>query len=512
MNPQNPLRQGMRMESTAPPCAIVIFGASGDLTRRKLLPALYNLAREQRLAPGLAIIGFARREKSDEAFRDEMKQAVEEFSRTPLDAKIWDSFAQGMHYLQGDFQDASCYEKLGQMLDRADAERGTSGNRVYYLATPPEFYDDIALNLGKFKMDDQSEGQGHWKRIVVEKPIGHDLDSARSLNRTISQVFEENQIYRIDHYLGKETVQNILVFRFANGIYEPIWNRQYIDHVQITVAEEVGVGTRAGYYEQAGALRDIVQNHLIQIVSLAAMEPPILFDANSVRDEKSKVMRSIRHFDAAAVDADTVRAQYAAGSVGGEKAPGYLDEQNVAVGSTVETYATVRFWIDNWRWKGVPFYVRSGKRLPKRVSEVAIQFKKPPHGIFRNEGAAAAQSPNVLALRIQPDEGISIRSQVKVPGQRVRIRPVMMDFRYGSSFGVDIAEAYERLLLDCMLGDSTLFIRGDELEASWTLVTEILEGWARQKLTKIPQYEAGSWGPAEADALLERDGRRWRRL
>ncbi|HEY2933053.1 MAG TPA: glucose-6-phosphate dehydrogenase [Acidobacteriota bacterium] len=506
----NPLREGMRLEPAAGPCAMVIFGASGDLTRRKLIPALYNLMRDQRLSSAFAVIGTARTAKTDEVFRQEMRQAVEEFSRTKLEPQVWETFAPRLSYLTTDFNEDQTYAKLNAALASVDQQRGTQGNHIYYLATPPEAYIPIIEGLGRAGMN-RPDASGHgWKRIIIEKPFGEDLESARELNRRVAAVFTEEQVYRIDHYLGKETVQNISVFRFSNGMFEPVWNRNYIDHVQITAAEEVGVGSRAGYYDKTGALRDMIQNHMLQVFALIAMEPPAEFGADAVRDEKVKVFKAIRPIEPSAVAENTVRAQYAEGSIGGKKVKGYLQEPGVNPNSTTETYAAIRFFVDNWRWGGVPFYIRSGKSMPRRITEVAIEFKKPPVPLF-NEKTAGTLEPNLLVLRIQPDEGISIRIEVKIPGQRVRIRPVTLDFRYGSSFGVELSEAYERLLLDCMLGDSTLFTRRDGLETTWEFITKILQGWRQQGLRSLPQYEAGTWGPAEANALIERDGRRWRR-
>jgi glucose-6-phosphate 1-dehydrogenase len=513
MTPQaieNPLREGIRLEAAAEPCVMVIFGASGDLTRRKLMPALYNLTREQRLSSAFAVIGVARREKSDEGFREEMRQALAEFSRSRIDQNVWESFAKKLYYLVGDFSNPDIYPKLKEALARCDLKHGTLANCIYYLSTPPEAYQAIIEGLGHLGLQRPGlDGKG-WKRIVIEKPFGYDLASARELNAKVAAVFEESQVYRIDHYLGKETVQNISVFRFANGMFEPVWNHKYIDHVQITAAEEVNVGSRGGYYDRSGALRDMIQNHMLQVFALVAMEPPVAFDADTVRDEKQKVFRAIRQIEPSEVANYMVRAQYAAGSVAGKKIAGYLQEPDVNSESTTETYAAIKFFVDNWRWSGVPFYIRTGKAMARRITEVVIEFKRPPQILFE-EHAAGHIDPNLLVLRIQPDEGISIKSDVKLPGQRIRIRPVTMDFRYGSSFGVEIAEAYERLILDCMLGDSTLFTRRDGLEKTWEFVGKILEGWRQQNLKRLPQYEAGTWGPVEAQEMMGRDGRRWRR-
>ncbi len=499
----NPLRAGLRIGRTPEPCTMVIFGASGDLTSRKLVPALYNLARERRLPGGFSVIGFARRDWNNDSFRDLLREAVSINSRSgPVDAESWASFAQGIQYHRGSFDDPAAYSSLAERLATIDRERGTGGNRVFYLATPPEAYPIIVAQLGAHGLAHSSG----WTRIIIEKPFGHDLASAQALNAAVLAVFNEDQVYRIDHYLGKETVQNILIVRFANAIFEPIWNRSQIDHVQITVAETIGVEDRGGYYDTSGALRDMIQNHLMQLLCLVAMEPPSVYDADAVRDEKVKVLRAIRPI---AVE-DTARGQYGAGIVNGRPVRGYREEKGVASASQTETYVAIKLFIDNWRWAGVPFYLRSGKRLPRRVSEIAIQFKAAPTMIFADTPLNDLE-PNVLAMKIQPDEGISLKFSSKVPGQP-QIRPVTMDFRYGASFGVTSPEAYERLLLDCMLGDGTLFTRRDEVEASWSLLTPILQAWAAGPPQPFPNYEAGSWGPAGADELIGRDGRFWRRL
>jgi glucose-6-phosphate 1-dehydrogenase len=488
---------------------MVIFGATGDLTHRKLLPALYNLALEYPLPAGFSVVGFARRPYNDDVFREQALESVNEFSRQkPVNPQVWESFADGIHYLQSDFHDPAGYEKLAALLNKLDQERGTSGNRIFYLSTSPSQYPEIIQNLGAAGLNRNRKG---YTRIIVEKPFGHDLNSARELNRLIGKVFREEQIYRIDHYLGKETVQNILVFRLANSIFEPVWNRHYIDHVQITVAENIGIEGRSGYYEESGAIRDMIQNHMLQLLTLVAMEPPIDFEANPVRDEKVKVLHALQPLVGRDVVTNTVRAQYGPGYVGGQRVVGYIEEPGVSPTSTTETYVALKLFIDNWRWAGVPFYLRTGKHLPKRVTEVAIQFKSAPLMLFKNSDAQSQVEPNVLILRIQPDEGISLRFGAKVPGTDMQVRTVNMDFFYGSSFTRQQPEAYERLLLDCMLGDSTLFTRRDEVEAQWTFIQSILDEWAREPRDTIQTYESGQWGPPAADEFIWRDGFRWRR-
>ena len=505
---ENPLRVGMRLERAAEPCAVVIFGASGDLARRKLIPALYRLVQERLLPAEFAIIGLGRTPMNDEEFRQKMKEAVVEFSESKeVDEEVWRSFAEGMQFIPSDINNAECYGVLARKLEEVDRARGTQGNRLFYLSVAPEFYAEAVRQLGEAGLTKQDKG---WVRVIVEKPFGTSLESAQELNRQILQHLKESQVYRIDHYLGKETVQNLLVFRFANGIFEPMWNRQYIDHVQVTNAETVGVEGRGGYYEKSGVVRDMIQNHVFQVLSLVAMEPPASLSAEDVRDEKIKAMHSAREFTPERVRAECVRGQYGAGSIGGKPVPGYREEKDVAPDSTTETFAMVTMWFDNWRWSGVPFYIRSGKRLAKRVTEIAIQFRAAPHALFGK--AQEELAPNQLVIRIQPDEGITLRVAAKVPGQVTRIRDVNMDFRYGASFGVQLAEAYERLILDCILGDSTLYARKDMTERGWELVMPILEEWGAHKdEANFPNYEAGSWGPDESFKLLEQQGRRWRR-
>ncbi len=497
---QNPLRAGLRLQRMPSPCAMVIFGASGDLASRKLLPALWALNESQQLPPNFVIIGVARSDGSDEQFRQQLREAIT--ADTSVDDALLDAFARNVFYVQGDYDDDDTYRRLADRLHQFDDERGTDGNRVFYVATPPSVFAPIIQHLGTSGLAAPTQDHG-WTRIVIEKPFGRDLHTAQELNRVVNSVFDERQVYRIDHYLGKETVQNIFHFRFANAIWEPLWNRNHIDHVQITAAEELGVEKRGGYYEQAGATRDMLANHLLQLLTITAMEPPVSFDADAVRDEKVKVLRGVRPFDAERIRRDVVRGQYTEGWIGGEHVPGYHDERGVAPDSQTETYIAAAFRIDTWRWQGVPFYVRTGKRLPKRVSEIAIQFRAAPDQLF------GPTAPNVLALRIQPDEGISLQFEAKVPGPASRHRPVAMDFRYGAAFAVAPADAYQRLLLDVMLGDGTLFARRDEVEAAWTLMEPLLEAQATAQHT--PTYPAGTWGPEAADQMLERDGRRWRR-
>ena len=506
-------------------CALVIFGASGDLTRRKLVPALYALTHDGLLPDRFVVVGFARREKSHEEFRDEMRAAVDQFSRLrPLKPEVWDRLAQRLYYLPASFDDPAGYERLRAFLADADREHGTAGNRIFYLATPPVAYASIVARLGAAGLVSDAwdgprdttaapQGQG-WSRIIIEKPFGRDLPTAQALNADLHKVFRERQVYRIDHYLGKETVQNILTFRFGNSIFEPLWNRRYVDHVQLLVAEDLGVEGRGEYYDTAGATRDMVQNHMLQLLSLVAMEPPATFEPDAVRDEKVKVLRAIRPVDLTRAGSVTIRAQYVSGTQGGKKIPTYADEPGVAEGTATETYAALHLEIDNWRWAGVPFYLRTGKALPKRVTEVAIQYRRPPLLLFQPAAHDSHDDrdtiePNRLTLRIQPDEGISLRVGLKPPGPRISLVPARLGFVYRDTFGVDPSEAYERLLLDCMLGDSTLFIRRDEVETAWALVTPVLEAWAVAKRSGLAYYPAGSWGPTEADRFIQADGREW---
>ena len=499
----------MQQERTARPCAFVIFGASGDLTRRKLFPAVYNLAQSRLLPGGFAVVGVARRPKPD--FVDEMKTNVAKFSRRkPLDEGTWTELAKGISYVQGEFHEPATFEKLKAELERLDGARGTGGSRVFYLSVGPDQVSTIVKGLREHGLVVPPSDQpgAPTQHVVVEKPFGHDLPSARALNRELLAHLAESQIYRIDHYLGKETVQNMMVLRFGNTIFEPLWSRQHVDHVQITVAEEIGIEGRGDFYEKIGITRDIVQNHALQILSLCAMEPPSSWDANAVRDEKVKVLRTMCPIRDKDVLTRTVRAQYAPGTVRGDKVPGYREEPGVAPGSKVETYVAMRLGLDSWRWGGVPFYLRAGKRLAKRVTEVALHFKSLPHALFRGM-PGATDEPNSLVMRVQPDEGISLRFATKVPGQGIAVRDVAMDFRYGAEFGSSTPEAYERLILDAMRGEATLFTRADEVEAQWAFIDPILEGW-RSLDAPVSSYEAGSWGPSSSDAMLA-PGDSWRR-
>lgn len=488
---------------------MVIFGASGDLTKRKLVPAIFDLARQGLLPAGFTIVGIGRTKMSHDAFREYLFGAMKEFGRLQGSEQIlWDTFAKGLFYIAADSSNAEEFVALKQQLNRINRDRRAGDNYLFYLSTPPTMYSPIVKHLGYAGLN-KPQMPHAWVRVIIEKPFGVDLTSARQLNSEVLSVFDESQVYRIDHYLGKETVQNLLVFRFANGIFEPIWNRNYIDHVQITAAETVGVENRGGYYEGAGAMRDMIQNHMLQLLALTAMEPPVLFDAQQVRDEKQKVFQAIRQITPEEVQEYSVRGQYAAGTVGGKAVPAYKAEPHVSPTSVTETYVALKFYVENWRWAGVPFYVRSGKRLPKRVTEIAIQFKKTPHHLFTQLPVEALGQNNIV-IRVQPDEGISLKFSSKIPGSAMRMRPVTMDFRYGASFGGHLADAYTRLILDCMFGDATLYARGDSVEVAWQLITPIHEGWASNKESKVYEYAAGTWGPKEADEMLMKDGRRWR--
>jgi glucose-6-phosphate 1-dehydrogenase len=483
------------------PCVLVIFGASGDLTQRKLMPALYALAFRHLLPERFAVIGAARTDETDDEFRERMKEAVQAHARDEFRQDVWDELARGMRYSKLEAADDRDEDRLGKLLTELDEERGTNGNRVYYFAVPPSAIATLASEIAERRSADK---QG-WLRLIIEKPFGRDLASARALNALLGEHFTEREVFRIDHYLGKETVQNMLALRFANGIFEPIWNRQFIDHVQITVAESIGIENRAAFYEQAGAIRDTFQNHLLQLVAITAMEPPIDFTADSVRNEKVKVLRSLHTPGPKSV----VRGQYGRGFVEGEEAPGYREEDGVARDSLTETYVAAKLYVDNWRWADTPFYVRTGKRLARRETTIAIQFKRAPHPPFE-EIAAEALRPNVLLIHVQPNEGMSLAIGAKVPGLGLTIRTVHMDFLYGSAFREGLPEAYERLILDAMVGDATLFTRADEIEEQWALVDAIVAAWPRDR-PAFPNYAAGTWGPPSADELIHRDGRSWRR-
>jgi glucose-6-phosphate 1-dehydrogenase len=506
----NPLREGLRLERVPDPSVLVLFGATGDLAHRKVVPALYQLWRTNLLPHEFVVLCIGRRPYSADDLRAEFRTSLEKYSRVlPLDDAAWRSFASRIIYQQLDFADAAAYDTLAANLEDIDAEHSNRGNHLYYLATQPSAFAEIVAQLGRVGLDHEHH-DGGWRRIIIEKPFGHDLGSAIRLNREVGKVFRESQVYRIDHYLGKETVRNLLVFRFGNGIFEPIWNRRHIDHIQITVAEAIGVENRGAFYEETGASRDFLQNHLLQLMSLVAMEPPATFEADPLRDEKVKVMRAVSDMTPERVRRDVVRGQYGPGWVNAQPVPGYREEPEVDPQSETETFIAARLEVDDWRWSGVPFYLRSGKRLPKRATEIAIQFKEVPHRLFRE--SAAEPEPNLLAMRIQPDEGIMLRFGAKVPGLGIDVRAVNMDFTYGSAFSVDSPDAYETLILDALLGDASLFTRADEVEAAWSIVTPIIDTWVDEDPPDFPSYAAGTWGPEEAEELLARDGRRWRRI
>jgi len=505
---RHPFLQGLSKHRGAPPTVVVIFGASGDLTARKLIPAIYNLSVDNLLPADFHLIGYGRKEMSDDEFRKIAAKAVKDFSRREMDDKVWAKVSANTSYVAGEYDKKADFDKLAKHIQDIEKGVGSEVQSMFYISTPPSVFFPIIENLGASGLGGRYLGKPHHSKVIIEKPFGKDLDSARALNAELRSVFEENQVYRIDHYLGKETVQDLLVQRFANSIFEPIWNRNFIDSVQITVAEDLGVGTRAGYYDESGCLRDMIQNHTTQLLALTAMEPPGSFDAEALRNEKVKVLKAIEPISLGP-DADMARAQYAAGMIGGKQVPGYLQEQGITPNSATETFAAIRLSINNWRWQGVPFYLRSGKRLPRRVSEIAIQFKKAPGTIFpQKEGFNLAA--NTLSFQIQPDEGLSLILNAKVPGLDTRTQPVKMSFRYATTFGSNTPEAYERLVLDAMIGDGTLFIRGDEAEESWKLYTPVLKFWQSEGRKGMESYAAGSWGPEGADKLLTSRGHVWR--
>ncbi len=490
----------------ASPCAIAIFGAAGDLTKRLLIPALYNLAKSGLLPEKFAIIGVAHTELSSDEFRDSMSRDIKEFATQEVDPQVWNWIKERLDYLQGDFEDPNTYQQLQKKLSEVDNQQGTSGNYLFYLATSPNFFLPIVQGLGKAELTTQKDER--WRRVIIEKPFGQDLDSARSLNKEINKILTESQIYRIDHYLGKETVQNLLVFRFANGLFEPIWNRNNIDHVQITVSETVGVEKRGNYYDKAGALRDMIPNHLFQLLALIAMEAPTCFAADSVRDEKTKLFHAVQAIAPEEISEHAVRGQYDLAKVGSPEAKAYRDEPRVDPNSNTETYVALKLLIDNWRWAGVPFYLRTGKHMPQRTTEIAIGFKQAPFAMFRNTPVECL-TPNFLLLQIQPQERISLQIGAKVPGPKVNIDSVEMDFSYKDRFGAVNQTGYETLIYDCLIGDATLFQRADNTEAAWSIVDPILKAW-EQDITDFPNYNARTWGPDAADELLTRDGRQWR--
>jgi glucose-6-phosphate 1-dehydrogenase len=486
---------------------MVIFGASGDLTKRKLIPALCNLAKDRLVSQQFAVIGFSNDSLTTEAFRAQLSKDIKEFATEPVDTKLWDWFLERIYYVQGDFQDSAAYARLKAQVEAVEKTHATQGNRLFYLAVATRFFAAAAKQLGQAGLTQEADGK--WVRVIVEKPFGRDLESAKELNRELKQILTEQQIYRIDHYLGKETVQNLMVFRFGNSIGEPLWNRNFIDSVQITAAETVGVEQRGGFYETAGALRDMVPNHLFQLLSLTAMEPPISFDADAVRDKQAEILHAVQVFTPEEVRSNAVRGQYGEGVMKGERLQAYRNEPKVSPASNTETFIALKLQIDNWRWAGVPFYLRTGKRLARRMTEIAIQFRRSPFVLFRNTAISDLQT-NRLVIHIQPDEGISLRFGAKIPGPVMRLGLVNMEFDYARDFGNSHSTGYERLIHDCMIGDATLFQRADMVEAGWKVIQPVLDAWKAQSAEGFPNYAAGTWGPAEADALLARDGRAWR--
>jgi glucose-6-phosphate 1-dehydrogenase len=508
----NPLRdpRDRRIPRVAGPCVLVLFGVTGDLSRKKLMPAVYDLANRGLLPPGFSLVGFARRDWADEDFAQVTHDAVKEHARTPFNDTVWQQLSEGIRFVPGEFADDAAFDRLAQTVAQLDVERGTGGNYAFYLSVPPKFFPDVVAQLKRSGLSSAPEGPGGhrpWRRVVIEKPFGHDLASARQLNEIVNSVFGSDSVFRIDHYLGKETVQNILALRFANTLYEPIWNRSYVDHVQITMAEDIGIGGRAGYYDGIGAARDVIQNHLMQLLALTTMEEPVSFDAASLRAEKEKVLSAVRLPEDLATG--TARGQYASGWQGGIEVPGFLEEDGIAPDSHTETYAAIKVGVDTRRWAGVPFYLRTGKRLPRRMTEIALIFQRAPHLPF-NATDTKELGHNAMVIRVQPDEGVTVRFGSKVPGSAMEVRDVNMDFAYGESFTENSPEAYERLLLDVLIGDPPLFPRHQEVELSWEVLDPVEQFWAEHG--KPEQYPAGSTGPAGADALLARDGRAWRRL
>jgi glucose-6-phosphate 1-dehydrogenase len=507
----NPLRdpRDLRLPRIAGPCGMVLFGVTGDLSRTKIMPAIYDLANRGLLPPGFSLVGYARRDWADQDFAQIVHDSVKAHARTEFREEVWDQLAEGFRFVPGDFDDDHAFDRLRRTIEELDEERGTGGNYAFYLAIPPGFFADVVGQLEEHGLAQPPEGS--WRRVVVEKPFGHDLTSARELNAILAKVFPPGSIFRIDHYLGKETVQNILAMRFSNTMFEPIWNANYVDHVQITMAEDIGIGGRAGYYDGIGAARDVIQNHLLQLMSLLAMEEPTSFEAESLRIEKQKILASVEL--PRRLDLSTARGQYVAGWAGGQKVPGYLEEEGIAKSSTTETYAAVTLHVDTRRWAGVPFYLRTGKRLGRRVTEVAVVFKRAPHLPFAATSTEEL-TQNALVVRVQPDEGVTLRFGSKVPGTAMEIRDVNMDFQYGGAFTEDSPEAYERLILDVLLGDPPLFPQHEEVELSWMILDPILDHWAKQDAKgkgRPEPYAAGTWGPKSADAMLARDGRTWRR-